>query len=778
MTTTIKFFKSIVYLCAILSLLWFSTANAATRVVNLTVDYKTVNLAGESVKAMAINNQIPAPTLHFKQGDHVIINVYNRLDKGTSIHWHGLLVPWKMDGVEGITQPPIPPGGVFRYEFTLNQSGTYWYHAHSDFQEQQGLYGGIIIDPPKPTPFRYTKDYVIVLSDWSNSAPEQIYANLKKSGDYYSQKFPMQPSLTRFLRDYSKGNAAQRQKLIGDYKMMQQMRMSIYDFSDVAYDAYLLNGRSKANPWSGQVKVGDVVRLRFVGATGNTIYNVKIPGTMMQVVHVQGNDVQPYPIKEFTIAPGETFDVLVKIQKDSPYIIYAESIDSLGKAYGALVTQPNQVVNYNQVTPFPEPQPATMGHDMHGMDHGSMMHGDASHDMMNMDSHDQTMSKGVSQTTGTKYQNLKSPYKTNDPNKPVQVIKMALSGYMGRYIWFINGVPEYEAKPVMIEPGKRYRIIFTNDSMMNHPMHLHGHWFILRNGHGDHDPLVHTVMVPPGATVVVDFDANDPGRWLLHCHLLFHMMAGMSRVVEYTNLNQEGHAYSHQQSSYSQVNGNTIPASDPNAHLMAHTPGLYRASFLDIGEDPFDNLQKVTFKTLFGGDYNKLELLMREAEVQHGVIENADLDIFYWHLIDQFWAIKGGVNYFYRPSGTPYWQPGIGIEGLMPYFIDTDARLYYHDGSFKLDLELSRDTQITNNFFIRVGARGILASKTVSSAGLGAGLNELEFTVRPYYRLTPALSIFAEFEHQEYYGATRNIVKNLGEPVNQNFVTFGLSVLF
>ncbi|MHB1947899.1 MAG: multicopper oxidase domain-containing protein [Gammaproteobacteria bacterium] len=950
----------------------FFTTNifAADRTINLVVGYKTINFAGKYRKAIAVNNQIPAPTLHFKEGDQVNINVYNHLDKDTAIHWHGVLVPWQMDGVEGITQKSIPPGGVFHYKFTLQQSGTYWYHAHAGLQEQQGLYGAFLIDPPKAPPYKYTKDFVVVLSDWSNTAPEQILANLKKEGDYYSPRFPLQPSLAKFIHDYRKASTEEKQNLIDDYKMMQQMRMSIYDISDVAYDAFLINGQPKSTPWTASVKVGDVVRLRFIGAGGSTIFHVKIPNANMQMVHVEGNDVEPYTIKDFRIAPGETYDVLVKIQKNEPYVIYAESIDTVGAAYGALVTSPYQFVNYEQVTPFPEPLPVTremMSMMMGGMNHGSesmnmtmnssssskgknqtnsahSMHhgmkmqnsqtmnmnsssnsmgsmkmdpgmkmnddmpmnhsmsmgaqksitktttdkksksdamkmdafssshsmqmkskpshkmdsmseesmGNMSHSHMHTMSNQMKMSDGIEMdqgmtmnhsmsmsmpteptiigdkfytsnslhtkmkmdsdilmkhsmshtmtmsqhdmsseftTAGTKYENLIAAVKTNDPNKPVdEVIKMELFGYMDRFIWFINGVPGHEAHPILLEPGKRYRIIFTNTSMMHHPMHIHGHWFILRKGNGAYDPLLHTIDVPPGATITADIDADASGQWFFHCHLLYHMMTGMSRVFQYSTFIEITKEETKPQDIVKQTSYHNRPIVRVDEvrpidlslvkHPMAHPAGLYLSNFLDVGADPFHNAQRLTFKGLYGPDYNKLELFTNDAEVKKGTVENADVDIFYWHLISQFWAVKGGASYFYRPAMTPYWQPGIGIEGLMPYFIDTDVRGYFHNGSAKLDVELSRDTQITNNFFIRAGIRSILASKTVTQDAVGSGLNQMRYIVRPFYRLMPGLNVFAEYEHEQDYGAFRHNQINAGESATQNTLTFGLTILF
>ena len=777
-------------------LLSTSPVFAAHHTVNLTVEYKLVNFAGKVTNAITVNGKIPGPTLHFKQGDTVNINVHNFLDKETAIHWHGLLVPWQMDGVLGVTQKGIPPGGLFHYQFTLNQSGTYWYHAHAGLQEQQGLYGAFLIDPPQPPKYKYTKDYVVVLSDWSNTDPEQILANLKKEGDFYSPKFPLQASLKKFIHDYTKASENERKNIIADYKMMQQMRMSIYDISDVAYDAFLLNGRSNEHPWSSLVHTGDVVRLRFIGAGASTIFNVKIPGTTMQMVHVEGNDVVPYSIKQFKIAPGETYDVLVKIQQKRPYIIYAESIDTLGAAYGALITQPHQQVNYKKVIPFPEPLPVTR--DMMSLMMSSMKM-DPNMQMGSMDMNMPTepsiigdkftpFNSSEDKTIGTKYQTLKAAVKTNDPDIPVsKVIKMELFGYMDRYIWFINGVPEHQAPPIPLEPNKRYRFIFTNPSMMRHPMHIHGHWFILRNGHGSYDPLLHTLDVPPGATVTADLDTDASGQWLFHCHLLYHMMSGMSRVFQYDTLIEitKGHAQPQDVIKQTPYVNRPIVRVDKQPidtslvhHPMAHPMGLYQANFLELGGDPFHNDQRLTFKGLYGGDYNKLELYINDAEVYKGTIENADMDIFYWHLISQFWAIKAGVNYFNRPAQTPYWQPGIGIEGLMPYFIDTNIRGYYYNTSFKLDVEFSRDSQITNNFFIRTGIRGILASNTVTQAEIGNGLNQVRYIIRPYYRLMPGLNIYTEYEHEQDYGAFKIMqIQNKVSP-SLDTITFGLAMVF
>lgn len=786
-------------------------AFAAEHSINLTIDYKNVSFAGMKIKAMAINGQIPAPTLHFREGDRVTIHVRNQLSEETALHWHGLLVPWQMDGVLGITQHGIPPGGEFNYQFTLRQSGTYWYHAHAGLQEQQGLYGAFIIDPKKPPTYHYNKDYTIVLSDWSNTAPEQILANLKKSGDYYGPRFPLQPSLQKFIHDYKNASAQERQALLSDYKSMQQMRMSIYDLSDVAYDAFLLNGHPPTTPWTAKVKVGDTVRLRFIGAAADTIFYVKIPGSRMIMVHVNGNDVRPYALSEFNIAPGETYDVLVKITKDHPYLIYAEAKDKVGSVFGALLTHPMSLANIT-IPPFPEPPPVTR--EMMDMMMGNMQNHEMDMDMPGMQMHDDmksthSMDMDMSMPTessrygdslaapessyttskGTKYQPMVAAIKTNDPNKPVsKVINMELFGYMDRFVWFINGLPEYNAPPIRIEAGKRYRLVFTNTSMMHHPMHIHGHWFILRKGNGAYDPLLHTIDIPPGATITVDLDADASGQWFFHCHLLYHMISGMSRVFQYSSIiaiTQDKMAPQHIVKKTAYHNRPIVRIDEVRPidvalvrHPMAHPMGYWFATDLDVGIDPFNNTQRLTYKGLYGSDYNKLELFTNDAEIHKGTVENADIDIFYWRLISQFWAIKGGVNYTYRPAITPYWQPGIGIEGTMPYFIETDVRAYYKSGSAKLDIQLERDTQITNNFFIRLGVRSILASKTVNQASIGSGLNQMRYALRPYYRLAPGLNIFAEYEHEHDYGVFNQLQRIANEQTVQNTYTFGINILF
>lgn len=800
----------------IFSIIYAISTFAQEKTINLNVTYKYVNYTGKTVKAIAVNDQIPAPTLHFKEGDLVTINVQNQLQEETALHWHGILVPWQMDGVLGVSQQGIKPGKIFKYRFKLLQSGTYWYHAHSSLQEQQGLYGAFIIDPIKTSNYRYNNDYVIVLSDWSNTHPEQILANLKKDGDYYAAKFPLQPSLLKFIHDYRKRSASERQHLINEYKMMQQMRMSIYDINDIAYDAFLLNGQPLSQPWEKIVRKSDTVRLRFIGAGTETIFRVKIPHALMQIIHIQGNDIKPYYAHDFTIAPGETVDVIIKISHDYPYVIYAESFDKVGRIYGVLKTNKSQIVNLKTITPFNEPSPIVdemlenmMRNSNQNSHHEMMDHEDDKHSMaktmnMNMSMPIEPTSIGDkilaninssqmptnTHTYGTKYQHLKSAYITNNPKKPIAgIINMELFGYMNRFIWMINGLTEYEAKPIILDPNKRYRFIFTNNSMMRHPMHIHGHWFILRNGNEAYDPLLHTILIPPGATVTADIDTEASGQWFFHCHMNYHMTAGMSRVFQYSTLialTQHQIKPEHIERKTEYYNRPIVRIDETRpidfslvSHPMAHHAGFWSANYLDVGFNSFDNIQRLSFKGLYGPDYHKLQLLIEDAEMNKGVIENADVDLFYWRLINQFWAIKMGGNYFYRPSISPYWQIGFGVEGLMPYFIETDLRTYLYKGSFKLDLELSRDTQITNNFLIHLALRSIAASKTIQTPALiGKNLNQMRYIIKPYYRITPGLNIYVEYEYERNYGVYKEMLKILGEASSQNTLTLGLNYVF
>jgi len=777
------------------------SAFSAQTSVDLVISYRTVNFTGKPSQAITVNGQIPGPTLRFKEGDTVTINVKNTLSEETTVHWHGLLVPWQMDGVMAITQRGIPPGQTFHYTFKLLQSGTYWYHSHKGFQEQEGLYGALIIEPKSPPPYHYDKDYVVVLSDWKNTRASHIWYNLKRDGEYYSPLFPLQPSLAHFIKDYKKSAPKERAQLWKDYHMMQLMRMGIYDISDIAYDALLFNGHPKTKPWTQFAKVGDVVRLRFIGASASTFFHIKMPGTKMKMVHVQGNNVVPYDVDSFRMGPGETNDVLVTIEKEKPYMIYAESTDQLKSVSGAIKTNSKQQPDFSSIPPFPEPPPVTRGKMALEKERGIMpMLHMGMQSNLNVQPEINTITANhlpgepkpsvpAIKTIGTKYQNLKAAIKTNNPNKPIyKTIQLQLYGFMDKYIWFINGVPEYNAKPIALLPNKRYRLVFTNNTMMHHPMHLHGHWYIFRNGHGAYDPLLHTIDMPPGGQVTANLDTDASGQWFFHCHMLYHMMSGMARTFQYSSIVAvaKGNKKPEHVIKQTPFHNRPIVRVDEVRPIplpmverpIGHANQFVSASMVEFGADPSNNGQMLTFYGLYGPDFNKLQLFINDAEMANGDIENADLDVFYWKQISQFWSIKGGANYYYRPTQTPYWQPGIGIEGLMPYFISNNSRLYYHKGSLKLDVEFGRNTQLTNNLFLGIGIRGIVATKKVVPNEIGSGLNETFISIRPNYRLFPGITAFIEYENQQYYGKVKSIRRSQGESTTDNSLFLGLSFLF
>lgn len=794
----------------ILTCLTISNTFADDKYIDLDVAYKNTCIGGVIRRAIAVNQQIPGPTLRFQEGDKVTIRVHNSLNEGTAIHWQGILLPWQMDGIDGLSQLAIAPGETFTYQFTLKQAGTYWYHAHKGLQEQLGLYGAFIVDPKTKPAYKYDRDHAIVLSDWSNTYPDKILKNLKKTGDYYSARLPIQPSLQRFLRDYHRAKPDEKRLVLEDYLTMQHTRLNFYNFSSVAYDAFLLNGRPNSHPWQAQVKVGDTVRLRFIGAASGTIFNIKIPNTFMQLIQVQGNDIKPIKLKKLSIAPGETYDVLVKIKDSKAKIIYAESLDKRGKALGALVTNNSTPVDYKKVRPFPTPKPLTRimttnltankpiqkpGMSKAEREKQALKVLTSNKSILNipldlnlMEDKIEPPTQNLTTSDTTKYQNIVSKNPTNNPHKAIEgTINLELFGYMERFIWFINGVPHYDAKPMVLKPNKRYRIVFTNLSMLYIPMQIHGHWFILRNGNGFYDPLLHTINVPPGATITADVDTDASGQWLFHYRMLYQMLSGISRVFQYSTLLEivkDDAAPQNIVKDGDYLNRPIVKVDEARPidkelvnKPMPHKQEFWLASFIDLAASPIHNVQRLTYKGLYGLDYHKLELFMNDNEVNSNVVQNADIDILYWHLLSQFWAAKLGVNYFNRPAEHPYWQAAFGIEGMAPYFINTNARFYYFQGSLKLDFELIRDSQITDNFFLRTAIRTLAATKTVERAVIGAGLNQIRYLVRPYYRVFPGLSVFAEFEKENSFGEYRILEEETSELPKQTTVTIGISVV-
>ena len=587
---------------------------------DLTIAEAPVNKTGRKAIATAVNGTVPAPTLRWKEGDTVTLRVTNRLPVTSSIHWHGILLPFQMDGVPGLTYNGIQPGETFVYRFAVNQSGTYWYHSHSRFQEQTGVYGSIVVEPRGGERFKTDREHVLMLSDWSDDDPEVVLGNLKKMSDFYNFN---EPTAVDFARDASRMGI---QQALAKRKMWNTMRMSPTDLSDVtgAHYTYLVNGDSPNRNWTGLFKRGEKLRLRVVNGSAQSIFDLRIPGLKMTVVAADGQDVEPVTVDEFRIAVAETYDVIVEPKDDRAYTIFAQSIDRMGYARATLAPRPGMQA---EVPAMDAPQwlsmadmmgSMAMGGDMAGMDHGAMGHdmggmkadkpamdhAAMGHDMGSMKAdkpamdhaamghdmgamkagmdhaamgHDMSAMQGdmkmgepaqmkrkpMAHHARTEYgpgvdmrvdmprDNIDDPgigLRDNgrrvltyadlhtiggplDKRGPGREIELHLTGNMERYMWSFDGQKFSDSKPLHFRLGERLRIVLVNDTMMPHPIHLHGMWSEMESPAGDFQVRKHTIMVQPAQRISYLVHADAPGNWAYHCHLLYHMEAGMFRKV-------------------------------------------------------------------------------------------------------------------------------------------------------------------------------------------------------------------------------------------------------
>ena len=500
-----------------------------------------INITGRQRTATAVNGSVPAPILRWREGDTVTLAVTNRLSEPSSIHWHGILVPNPMDGVPGLTFAGIPPGETFVYRFPVHQSGTYWYHSHSAFQEQTGLYGPLVIDPKGGYAQPFDRDYVVMLSDWTDTSPETIVSNLKFQSDYYNFQ---QRTVGTFFDDVAKNGLA---ATVSDRLMWGQMRMSPTDILDVsgATYTYLLNGQPPARNWTALFRPGERVRLRFINGSTMSIFDVRVDGLPMSIVQADGNEVVPVMVDEFRIGVAETYDVIVQPTADRAYTIFVQSEDRTGYARGTLAPR----AGMEAAIPPMDPRPLRTMTDMGmGMQRGSMP------DMSSMGAGAE--GKKLAGAVGVDnvaempterlnragegfppdrrvltYADLRAIRPGNDPRPPSRDITLHLTGNMERFIWGFDGKKFSEAEPIVLQRGERVRFVLINDSMMEHPIHLHGLWSELENGHGAYRPYKHTINVKPGEKLSYLVTADVPGRWAYHCHLLYHMELGMFREV-------------------------------------------------------------------------------------------------------------------------------------------------------------------------------------------------------------------------------------------------------
>ena len=561
---------------------------------DLTIDSMTVDFTGKRRTAMAINGSIPGPLLRWREGDTVTLRVRNRLPQDTSIHWHGILLPANMDGVPGFSFAGIAPDGLYEYRFNVKQSGTYWYHSHSAFQEQLGVYGPLIIDPKEPEPFAYDRDYVVMLSDWSDESPARVLAKLKKQADYYNRG---RRTLGDFINDVADQGWSET---LSSRWAWAKMNMSPTDLADVSGETYtyLLNGQAPDGNWTGLFEPDQRIRLRLINGSAMTYFDFRIPGLKLTVVAVDGQNVEPVEVDELRLAVAETVDIIVAPDgSQEAYTLFAQSMDRSGYARGTLAVRQGLSAPVPQPDPRPELSMSDMGHGDHSagdtqppkdagvtgheaMNHGEMGHGQMDHSQMDhgqmnhsgmtgMDhssmDHGSAMSSSQMQAhpaseTGNPlvdmqtmmpvaklddpgiglrdngrrvltYADLRSVFPDPDGREPTRTIELHLTGHMERFAWSFDGIPFADAEPVRLTYGERVRFALVNDTMMHHPIHLHGMWSDLEDEHGNFKVRKHTIDMPPGSRRSYRVTADALGRWAYHCHMLMHMDLGMFREV-------------------------------------------------------------------------------------------------------------------------------------------------------------------------------------------------------------------------------------------------------
>ena len=563
-----------------LSFLALSAGNVDAAEYSLSVDRVKIDTGEFTRSGIGYNGKTPGPVLRFKEGEDVTIKVTNNLNESTSIHWHGLILPYQQDGVPGISYDGIDPGETFTYEFPIVQSGTYWFHSHTGFQEPDGAFGAIVIEPEKREPFRYDREYVVQLTDAHPHSGDRIMRNLKMSADYYNRK---QETIFDFFSDAKeKGLGA----AIDDRMMWGDMRMMPRDIEDVQGFTPLINGKSSSQNWTGIFKPGERVRLRFINSSAMTYFDIRVPGLKMTVFQADGNNVQPVTVDEFRIGVAETYDVIVKPADEKAYAVFAESMGRTASVRGTLASREGIVAELPSLREVPRLTMADMGMDhgnMAGMDHGNIagmadnkipsmdhsnMPGMSDNKMPGMD-HSKMAGMDHSKMSGMdhsnmagmdhgkmagdgddfyasgsgllpsaadggkflSYSDLKAQKPLYEDREATREIELRLTGNMERYIWSINGVKYEDADPIVLQYGERVRFKFVNETMMTHPMHLHGMWSIIDNGNGKWDPIKHTVSVAPGTTVYTETEVDAPGQWAFHCHLSYHADSGMFRKV-------------------------------------------------------------------------------------------------------------------------------------------------------------------------------------------------------------------------------------------------------
>lgn len=554
----------------------FGELDATSRAgIDLTLEYRNLLIGGKPGQAIAINGSIPGPLIRMKEGENALIRVHNLLPVSTSIHWHGILLPFNMDGVPGISFPGIAPGETFTYRYPVRQNGSYWYHSHTGLQEQLGHYGQLIVDPAGTDPVEYDVEHSVVLSDWTFEDPHRVLRKLKTMEGYYNFQ---RPTLAN-IDDQMEATGMSLGEVVDMRLEWDRMRMDPTDIADITGATYtfLLNGRTAQENPTFIATAGQRVRLRIVNASTMTFYDVRVPGLPMTVVQADGQNVKPVETDELRIGVAETYDVIVTMPDDRAYTLFAETMDRSGFTRGTIAPLEGMSADVPYQRRRPMLTMADMGMMMHGMEQGADggMHQAAPDDprQHQMAEHDHSDPNGTLPTEDLPeriehgpedhgpasitmarsayrrldypgaglgddgwrvltYSQLRALDRPYGRRAPTRQFDLHLTGNMHKYVWGFDGKKWSESDMIRFQYGERLRINMINDTMMSHPIHLHGMWMDLyAGGTMDDNPRKHTVIVQPAELLTVDITADAPGQWAFHCHLLYHMEAGMFRTV-------------------------------------------------------------------------------------------------------------------------------------------------------------------------------------------------------------------------------------------------------
>ena len=633
-------------------LLWFFSGFSEAKVVqyHFSVHTKKVIVNNKATEALAINNQIPAPTIEAQVGDTLQVTFVNKMDEETSIHWHGVLLPNDQDGVPYLTTPPIKSQSSFTYKFLIKHSGTYWYHSHTGLQEQRGLYGALVFHPKRGEQVKADRDEVVVLSDWTHENPDSILANLKKDGDWYALK---KNNVISWNRIINHGWEAIKNRLLGSL-----MRMGPMDISDVAYDAFLVNGKQKSFL---KVKPGHSLRLRLINAAASSYFNVEFSGSLMKVVAADGVNVKPFLVKRLKIAIAETYDVIVIAPKrKGAYELRATAEDGSGwgslfigkgsEFLAPLVSKPNLFVLHHQ----------------HGEKKNQKSMGNKTHHHHGMKKNKKPTEREHKNYFVTEdfvshmesYKHLRAIKDTNY-KKSSRTVSLDLTGSMENYVWTFNNKTLTEADKILIKKGEVLRFVLNNKTMMHHPIHLHGHFFRVLNGQGKRSPLKHTVNVPSMKKVEIEFLASEEKDWFFHCHNLYHMKTGMSRVVSYKD-------------------SSTLT---PKGKKKLFSDSWYSSNDLSFLSHMTRGVLKV-FNTR-----NEWEI-----EYEYNYRKDYEVEALYLRKFTTFFSVYAGMLFENRLR-----KPIIGFRYVLPFLVDMDVRV---NKDIKVLIEWESDLQLTERLKI------------------------------------------------------------------------------